>query len=48
MVRVLLDCDGVLADFASGFLQIVNEHFGTSYTPADWGQLIEIIRAVRQ
>lgn len=33
--RVLLDCDGVLADFAGGFLRLVNAHFNTSYTPAD-------------
>jgi len=33
--RVLVDCDGVLADFVSGFLNIVNAQFGTEYTPSD-------------
>lgn len=33
--RVLLDCDGVVADFAGGFLRLVNAHFGTNHTPAD-------------
>lgn len=33
--RVLLDVDGVIADFANGFLKLVNAQFGTSYTPAD-------------
>lgn len=32
---VLLDCDGVLADFAGGFLKLVNAHFGTAFTPSD-------------
>lgn len=33
--RVLLDCDGVLADFIGGVMPIINSLLGTSYTPAD-------------
>jgi 5'(3')-deoxyribonucleotidase len=33
--RVLLDCDGVLADFVGGFLKLVNARFGTSLSSAD-------------
>lgn len=32
---VLLDCDGVLADFIGGVLPIINELLGTSHTPED-------------
>lgn len=35
MKRVLVDCDGVLADFIGGFLRLVNDHFGTSHVPSD-------------
>lgn len=35
MKRILLDCDGVLADFAGGFLKLVNAKFGTELVPAD-------------
>jgi 5'(3')-deoxyribonucleotidase len=34
-VRVLLDCDGVLADFVGAALVIINNLFDTSHTPAD-------------
>lgn len=33
--RVLLDCDGVLADFHSSCLAVINNVFGTNYTLAD-------------
>lgn len=35
MKRVLLDCDGVLADFVSAALDIVWEEFGLRFQPAD-------------
>lgn len=35
MKRVLLDCDGVLADFTSAMLQLVNVFCATTFTPAD-------------
>lgn len=34
-MRVLLDCDGVLADFCGSFLGLVNAKFGTSYRSED-------------
>ncbi len=33
--RVLVDVDGVLAQFARGFLKLVNAQFGTEYKPED-------------
>ncbi len=35
MTRVLLDVDGVLADFAGRFLDLVNAHWGTNHRPED-------------
>lgn len=35
MKRILLDCDGVLADFCAGFLKLVNAQFGTTFVPTD-------------
>lgn len=35
MKRVLLDCDGVIADFVSSYLALLNKHGGTSYTHED-------------
>lgn len=32
---VLLDCDGVLADFTGGVLKVVNKRSGTNWKPAD-------------
>lgn len=34
-MRVLLDCDGVLADFVGGWLSLINADRGTSHTLAD-------------
>jgi len=34
-MRVLLDCDGVLADFVGGLLELVNRECGTSYRRSD-------------
>lgn len=33
--RILVDVDGVIADFCGGFLKLINAQFGTEYTPAD-------------
>lgn len=35
MKRVLLDCDGVIADFVSSYLALLNKHGGTAYTHED-------------
>ena len=34
-MRILLDCDGVLCDFATGILKVINHEFGTSYVVND-------------
>lgn len=35
MTRVLLDCDGILSDFVGGWLKLLNESFGRSWTHED-------------
>ncbi len=34
-MRILLDCDGVLADFVGGLLELINRECGTSYRRDD-------------
>lgn len=43
--RVLIDCDGVIADFCGGFLKLVNARFGTSLASTDIGSY-DIAKAV--
>lgn len=35
MKRVLLDCDGVLSDFTSAVVELINQRFGSAFTPRD-------------
>lgn len=35
MKRVILDCDGVIIDFVSAYLALLNKHGGTNYTHDD-------------